>query len=520
VVLSRVPEKTLEKASYPGRHILAAAMRPVTVAEIVEASPIYSFDALKIVGKALSKNLLELKASSDDAAAEEKPSAQDALLKSFKKSYGHILEPKGDETKIDRLVSFCKYYFDQTAVLTVRGDRVVRRVSHARDAAGNEVKKDTSGLDVPVADGPIISGVYRSGVAFFGNLDFSNVMGRLLDLPPSGECALILVERGAEQSQLLFVLSAKDSGYAFQYLKFFSEMMESTETGAYGNQLISVSERATRLVSEINDIPPMSQVVTRVLQLLSDPDKSMNELAAVLAQDQAMVARIIRVSNSALYRSLQETRSLNKALARLGIKAIRSILLTSATRDLLMSDKSAGGMWNRVLWQHAKECAMASRRIAERVKYPDPEEAFVGGMLHDMGKMVILLKHRNLFQQIRKLQAGENIGSVEAERFVLGFSHPELGGLLMEKWHMPEILNTCVQYHHQPDASPANALLDRIVAYGNCFSNLNGQNESVGVEHYTREIEAHRRHFGLEAADIEALEGLILEDFKQADMLD
>jgi hypothetical protein len=90
----------------------------------------------------------------------------------------------------------------------------------------------------------------------------------------------------------------------------------------------------------------------------------------------------------------------------------------------------------------------------------------------------------------------------------------------MEKWHMPEILNTCVQYHHQPDASPANALLDRIVAYGNCFSNLNGQNESVGVEHYTREIEAHRRHFGLEAADIEALEGLILEDFKQADMLD
>jgi HD-like signal output (HDOD) protein len=486
----------------------------------VESVPIYSFDALKLVSQALSKNLLEFRTPSDDTVAEKKPSVQEALLKSFKKSYGHILEPKEDETKIDRLVSFCKYYFDQTAVLTVRSNRVVRCVSHFKDASGTEVKRDSSDLDVSLAEGPIISGVHRSGVAFFGKLDFSDMMTRLLDLPPSGECALILVERDPEQSQLLFALSTKESGYAFQYLKFFSEMMESAETGAYGNQLISVSERATRLVSEINDIPPMSQVVTRVLQLLSDPERSLKDLAVALAEDQAMVARIIRVSNSALYRSLQETRNLDKALARLGIKAIRSILLTSATRDLLMSDKSAGGMWSRFLWQHAKECAMASRRIAERVKYPDPEEAFVGGMLHDMGKMVILLKHRNLFQQIRKLQAGENLSSVEAERFVLGFSHPELGGLLMEKWHMPEILNTCVQYHHQLEASGENEMLDRIVAYGNCISNLRGINDSVGAGHYEKEIEEHRRHFNLEGAAVESLEEQIAEEFKQTDMLD
>jgi HD-like signal output (HDOD) protein len=519
VVVSRIPETALERAPYPARHILAAAAQPASVAQIVETVSMYSFDALKIVSQALSKNLVKIKEPSDDVVTGEKPSAKEMLLKSFKKSYGHILKPRGGEAKIDRLVSFCKYYFDQTAVLTVRGDRIVRCVSHFRDAAGNEVEKDSRDLGIPMADGEIVSGVHRSGVAFFGKLDFSDILGRLLALPPSGECALIQVERSPEESQLLFALSIKESGYAFQYLKFFSEMMESAEDGAYGKQLVSVSERATRLVSEIDDIPPMSRVVTRVLQLLSDPEKSLNDLAVVLAEDQAMVARIIRVSNSTLYRSLEDTRSLDKALARLGIRAIRSILLTSATRDLLMSDKSAGGMWSRFLWQHAKECAMASRRIAERVKYPDPEEAFVGGMLHDIGKMVILLKHRNLLQQIRKLQVGENLGSVEAERFVLGFSHPELGGLLMEKWHMPEILNTCVQYHHQPGASGGNTQLTRIVAYGNCLSNLNGVNESVGADRYAKEIEAHRRHFNLEGA-AEALEGMIIEDFRQMDVLD
>jgi HD-like signal output (HDOD) protein len=137
-----------------------------------------------------------------------------------------------------------------------------------------------------------------------------------------------------------------------------------------------------------------------------------------------------------------------------------------------------------------------------------------------MGKLVILLKHRNLFQQIRKLQAGENISSVEAERFVMGFSHPGLGGLLMDKWHMPRILKACVEYHHQPAAAGENDMLVRIVAYANSLSNLNGLNETAGAEIYTKEIETFRRNFNLEGEEAEALEGLILEDFKQADMLD
>jgi HD-like signal output (HDOD) protein len=346
------------------------------------------------------------------------------------------------------------------------------------------------------------------------------MLHRIMDLPKSGECALILVERNESESTFLFALSTKESGYAFQYLKFFSEMMESAEDGKYGHQLISVSERATRLVSEIDDIPPMSQVVTRVLQLLSDPEKSLRDLEKVLAEDQAMVARIIRVSNSSLYRSVQEIRSLNKALARLGLKAIRSILLASATRDLLLSDKSAGGMWSRHLWQHAKECALASRHIADHIKHPDPEEAFVGGMLHDMGKILILLKHRNLFHQIHKLQVGENLSSVEAERFVLGFSHPELGGLLMEKWHMPQILNTCVQYHHQTDTTGEAHVLVRIVAYANCISNLYGLNDPVGESRYKKDIEDFRRHFNLEGINAETLEAKIVEDFKNEDLLD
>ncbi len=518
VAVSRVPGKVLEKVPYPARHVVEAATGR-TVAEIIEIVPIYSYQALTLISQVISKNLLKLEARAPEAETEKKPTLQESLLQSFKKSYGHILKPRGDETKIDRLVSFCKYYFDQTAVLTVRNDCIVRCVSHAKNASGAMVRKDSKDLKVLLEEGPIIAGVNRSGVAFFGRIDDSCRMTQVLNLPPSGECALILVERHPEESQFLFAFSAKESGYAFQYLKFFSEMMESAENGD-GGKLIPVSERATKLVAEIDDIPPMSQVVSRLLQMLSDPEKSLKDLAAILAEDQAMVARIIRVSNSALYRSVQEISNLNNALTRLGIKAIRSILLTSATRDLLLSDKSAGGMWSRVLWQHAKECALASRRIADHVKYPDPEEAFVAGMLHDMGKLVILLKHRNLYQQIRKIQSGENVSSTEAERFVLGFSHPEVGGMLMEKWHMPETLKICVQYHHDPASSSGDKKLSWIIAYGNALSNLYGLNEPVGAELYSESVKEARSHLKIGDGEAESLEQLVVEDLKQSDLFD
>jgi HD-like signal output (HDOD) protein len=519
IVVSRVPEKSLEKVPYPARHVLEAATNR-TVARIVEAVPIYSFKALTIISQVLSKNLLELKAPGGDTVTEKGATSQEALLRSFKKAYGHILEPRGEETKIDRLVSFCKYYFDKTAVFTVRDEHLVRCVSHTKKASGGIVESDDRELNVPIDKSLIFAGVNRSGVAFFGKIDFSKMLREILDLPPSGECALILVERRSKETLFLFALSAREPGSAFQYLKFFSEMMKSPENSEYGNQPISVSERATRMVSEIDDIPSMSQIVSRVLQILSDPEKSIKDLEAVLSEDQAMVARIIRVSNSALYRSVQEARNLGSALTRLGLKAIRSILLSSATKDLLLSDKNAGGMWSRVLWQHAKECALASRLIAERVGYPDPEEAFVGGMLHDMGKLVILLKQRNLFQQIRKLQSGENLSSIDAEKFVLGFSHPEIGGLLMEKWQMPEILKSCVQYHHQPNVAPVDDQLSKIIAYGNCLSNLLGLNEPVGVDKYTENLRAIRGYFNMEEEEAEAFEQKIVETFKQADVFD
>ncbi len=515
VATSRVPAKALVKAPYPARHILAAATGR-SLNEIIEHVPIYSFKALQLISQILPKKLLKLDAPGSDAAAKKEPSSHEALLQSFKKSYGHLLEPKGDETRIDKLVSFCKYYFEQTAVFTVREDRVVRCEAHARGMT----KEDVRDLDAPVGDDPVLASVHMSGVAFFGSLQFSDIMIRAMALPRSGECALILVERNPQESLFLFAMSVKELPTAFQYLKFFSEMMASAESGDSDVRLLPVSERVAKLVSEIDDIPPMSQVVSRVLQLLSDPTKSMTDLAAVLSEDQAMVARIIRVSNSALYRGVQEVRSLGNALSRLGLKAVRSILLSSATKDLLISEKSSGSMWNRILWQHAKESAMASRRIAERMKYPDPEEAFVGGMLHDMGKIVILLKQRDTFQQIRKLQTGKNMSSIEAERYVLGFSHTDIGGLLMEKWNMPEVLTTSVQYHHQPDAAGEGERLAWIVAYGTCLSNLHGLNETPGTDYYTGEIEALRHHFSMDEVMAEAFEHIVMEDFKKTDIFD
>ena len=536
-VTCRLAKKSVAKVPYPARHILAAS--PGTTArQIVTNAPIQSFQALRLLAQMVSKKWLALGEPATGHAPKKKSAEDNQRLMSFKKAYKHILTPQGDQTRTELLASFCKYYFDLSAVLAVRNGSIVRCLTHEKDSGGNLSTKTVESLEVPVAEEPIIERVYRTREAFFGKLFSSEVLSSVLSLPQEGDCALLLTENRADEALFLFAVSKKGNGAqgAFEHLKMFSQLMGSPGEGIEVDHLegestdflidslpdepwVKEMAYAKKLAAQVGDLLPMPQVIARVLQLLADPKRSASELEAVLSDDQAIVARIIRISNSALYRGVKKVSNLKHALARLGTKELRSLVLTSSTRSLFSHGRS-GSVWSRMLWQHAKECALAARCIAGHLNYPDPEEAFAGGLLHDVGKIVLLLKRPDDYRQVRKQRTAENQSSLDAEKAVLGVGHTLVGHLLMEKWQMPEILNACVLHHHRPQMAGDNENLARIISYGNCLSNLYGDQEAISADYYMNEIQDIRTYFKLTDARAKTLEDLVKEDFKFTTIFD
>jgi HD-like signal output (HDOD) protein len=138
--------------------------------------------------------------------------------------------------------------------------------------------------------------------------------------------------------------------------------------------------------------------------------------------------------------------------------------------------KSNPGMktWGQSLWQHAAECGLAARRIAVCAGYDDPEKAFVGGVLHDIGKLVLLLVSTDSYRQIQNLKKREALPDYEAEMKIIGTDHVEIGEQLMEEWKMPASAKACVKFHHRYEAAGKSKTLAAITAYANHLSHLHG----------------------------------------------
>jgi putative nucleotidyltransferase with HDIG domain len=170
------------------------------------------------------------------------------------------------------------------------------------------------------------------------------------------------------------------------------------------------------------------------------------------------------VANSSLYGGTQKAGSLSQAVVRLGMRATRNLVVAISTRSLFPLSNSRVGLWAKELWQHSVECGFAARRLAETAGGVDPDEAFVGGVLHDLGKVVILLNQPAAFRQIQQRQQAEQLDARTAETRVLGFDHAQVGARLLQHWEMPAALVEAVAGHHDP---ATDARLGRIVACGN-----------------------------------------------------
>lgn len=205
-----------------------------------------------------------------------------------------------------------------------------------------------------------------------------------------------------------------------------------------------------QLIKAVEDIPPLPLTVTKALQAIDDPNLGPKDLGSIIGSDQAMTATLLKYANSAFYGLSRRVTTINEAIVIMGFSAIKSLLLSYALSKTLNREIRGYALPQGEIWRHALYCGQISRHIARKVKYPQPEEAFVGGLIHDIGKVVLNQFLFDEYQHVIDSVEREGKSFVEVEKEILGFNHAEAGALLGEKWKLPKVIVETIAFHHHP----------------------------------------------------------------------
>lgn len=206
----------------------------------------------------------------------------------------------------------------------------------------------------------------------------------------------------------------------------------------------------TRIIRRVEDLPTLPRIVLKITELVNNPKSSAKDLARVVTDDQVLTARLLKFVNSSFYAFPQNISTVTDAIVLLGFDAIRNLLLTTSMFDLFSNKNKENELKRERMWDHSLGCAVAAKVIGDHMRYDNPEELFVSGLLHDIGKIVEMLFLPDDFARVVSMVENKNILMLAAEDHVLGYTHADVGRLLAERWNLPSKLVNVIAYHHQP----------------------------------------------------------------------
>ncbi|MBQ7665120.1 MAG: HDOD domain-containing protein [Synergistaceae bacterium] len=210
----------------------------------------------------------------------------------------------------------------------------------------------------------------------------------------------------------------------------------------------------TRILSKMQDIKSFPQFVLETMKKLNDPGSNAADVAQSLSRDEGLVLRILKLANSAAYGMTRNISNISEAIALLGYKSVSNIILAATVYSAMDKGLSGYALDRGELWRHSLMVAYTSRHLAKLTEKVSTEDAYVGGLLHDIGKVILNDYVRFGYGIIVKMVEEKHIPFTEAETQVLGFDHAAIGEILIEKWEMPEFYRVAVAYHHKPNDLP------------------------------------------------------------------
>lgn len=244
---------------------------------------------------------------------------------------------------------------------------------------------------------------------------------------------------------------------------------------------------ADELAARVRDLPALPVVVTEVIRITRDPDSSVFELTEVLARDQALTARVLRLANSALFGFPRRIATLSDAVVLLGFHSIKSLAIAGSAFGVMDRAVEGYGLERGWLWRHGIAAGAAARFLAQKWRPVLAEEGFIAGLLHDLGKTVLDSYVRSAFEEILAKVRHEGKPFHAAEREVLGFDHAEVGALVGEAWSLPPDLVDAIKYHHAPSECPTEGRLVGLAHAGNIVALVTGY--GIGADGLTAPLD-------------------------------
>ena len=238
----------------------------------------------------------------------------------------------------------------------------------------------------------------------------------------------------------------------------------------------------------IEDLPPFPENIIEINRLIADPDSDMVEIAMFINNDVALAADLIKMVNSAAFRPATPIQNVYSAVKMVGLDGLRNLLFSLGTFKLLGENTEE----KRQMWVHAYKVAFFAHNIACSYCSNDKAvmaDAYVCGLLHDIGKVIFTTTHNEAMRQLIMLTQQRNISLQVIEQMVSGTNHEILGARIAEKWNFPEPIVVSIKYHHSPEEAPEEykklaaviALADLICGY------LDGKYTFQNVPHVCKE---------------------------------
>ncbi len=248
-------------------------------------------------------------------------------------------------------------------------------------------------------------------------------------------------------------LGLDESAYYYEINDYLKEMSVNV---AIPLNTVTVDQReqiSERIAAEITSIPTFPENVSRLQAMINDGQAGFQEIGRVVQADPALTAELLKLVNSPVYRLAQQVGNITKALSLIGIKGLKSILYTYGVRESFGAKKHRAQLDK--LWAHAFRSALYAYFLARNLSLREQmDDAYTGGVLHDIGKIIIMDLHPGMIEGIGQFCTQIGVSAKLLETLTVGVSHARIGAEIARKWNFPEAVIHMIEFHHQPLLAP------------------------------------------------------------------
>jgi HD-like signal output (HDOD) protein len=232
------------------------------------------------------------------------------------------------------------------------------------------------------------------------------------------------------------------------------------------------------IIDTLRELPVLPDIVTEVIRLTDSTTASLSDVASVIEADPVLVAKVLKLCNSPLFVTRQKIGSLTLALAMIGVREIRNLVIGVKVFDAFQ-DEASVSLRDSGFLEHATEVGSIARQMRVSLGVDLRGEDYCAGLLHDIGKLALCKKYSNEYISLIETANSSSVSLTELEFEKFGYTHAEASHALLCAWGLPDTICDSALYHHENDRATLESASDPRLASIVCISNIIAQTELI-----------------------------------------